>query len=110
MSLIDKAATWPMLAAYYFYVCMPGALFAGLGWWLSGKLSSIRWRSVVRAGLLSLAFAPGGFLHGFPVPALWFLFFDMREKLVGTLSITAVWAIGILITAFRGRVPRRAGP
>ena|SRR5438552_981307 len=85
-----------LAAAFFVLSTLPGLLLASIGWRLSRRINNHQAKSVIRAGLVSVAIAPTLYGHAGFVPAIWVVFTpDGRLGAIITLSL--VWFIALLI-------------
>ena len=75
---------------------LPSALLTVIGWKTSGKVKNEYLRLIIRAGVLSLAFAPTIYGHAGLMPAFYMIFLGsgLNRVIYGVMPILVVWGIG----------------
>ena len=88
---------------------LPSLLIAFIGWKLTRKLKNSFVRTVVRAAVLSLAFAPTVLGHAGPMFAIWAVFLapGSYRLLYGLLPIVVTWFVVTIIALSWRRIRRR---
>lgn len=74
---------------------LPSCLFAYVGWKLSLKIRSQFLRTIIKAGIISIAFAPTIYGHAGPMFAVWVIFLGngITRLSYGLLPIIITWFI-----------------
>ena len=91
----------PVDLASFLLAALPGALMATVGWWLS-SLSNWWMRAAIRAGLVSIAFAPASFGRAGILPAIWVVIFRPMGGIDGTalVSLATGWFVAFVFLMF----------
>ncbi len=103
MTASDIIAALFFIPLFYALFSIPGISLAFAGFWIFRRLRG--WpRTLIRAGLISVAIAPGGMIHtGILIPALL-----VAATWEGLRALLLVWLLAIPLVAYaQARTARR---
>ena len=93
------------LVTFFTLFALPGVGLCLIGWKLSGRVANNIIRTFIRAGLISIAFAPTFYGHAGLVSAIWIALFGYEPERFkfGVAPLLAVWLITIAIIQWKAK-------
>ena len=95
-----------LVVMQYALPCIPGALLAWLGWWLSSRTSDLQLKAFIRSAMVSIAVTPSIHGHAGILSAfLLAIILQGGERLEGILPLMPVWAVAFpaLLACYKKR-------